>query len=163
MLTNTCPKLQQKDSNSKSERAIWGGTELYGFRARTGGAALSRAKVQASTTVPLLIPPLHSLQVGAGVHQIWVSINLANIACPTQLTCLAQISFSNYSTQVVSLDLCCELSKISQRSTNQKQGGWPWLSSPKPGTSGSQLQFAAQPLPGIYKLSTGSYQLQIKS
>lgn len=68
----TCSKLQYWCSSSKRAKDIWGGTELFGFRARNEGPALFQAEVLAPTTVPLL-RHTHSkqAQVGAisGLHQ----------------------------------------------------------------------------------------------
>ena len=65
--------LSSKDSTMKSARDTLGGTELSGFRTRTGGAVLSKTKV------PLfLVKPCPHIAKGASWWQIWVSINLAD-------------------------------------------------------------------------------------
>lgn len=69
-LTNTHPKLQKRNSSSKSIRGIWVGTKLSGFKARAAGAALSRNKVPANATVSLLNSPTLKQAAGKSEHQI---------------------------------------------------------------------------------------------
>lgn len=50
----TCSKLQYWCNSLKRAKDIWGGTELFGVRARNEGPALFQAEVLAHATVPLL-------------------------------------------------------------------------------------------------------------